>query len=186
VETDVDERRLHSREDPDYPAFVDVADDPLFVLPLQVVLSDRSLFDQRHPGLLTRGVDHQDVGHRRILVTSPRAKRRTLRAYATGRLGARARGNRSEKPGRTPVPASEPPGRARHAHRTPKAGLLPRTRPGPEKSRTANPEAITLDPGQQAKPPWMTVSLHLKSALRSYDTWSAQAQEGPGSAFERG
>ena len=46
---------------PDDLSLVDVPDYSFLVLPLQVVLRDRPLLDQRHPGLLPRGVDHQDV-----------------------------------------------------------------------------------------------------------------------------
>src|SRR5438045_1239540 len=81
VEADVDERGLHAGEHPDYPSFIDVPDYSFLVLPLQVVLRDRPLLDQRHPGLLTRGVDHEDVGHRKILL----ARSRGYRATAAGR-----------------------------------------------------------------------------------------------------
>ena len=77
VQTDVDEGGLHSGKDPNHPSLVDVADYPFLVLALQVVLRDRPLFDQRHPGLLTRGVDHQNVRHRKFLFPRPRGRRAT-------------------------------------------------------------------------------------------------------------
>ncbi len=87
VQADVDERGLHSREDPDHPALVDVAYDPFLVLALQVVLRNLAFLDQRDPGLLTRGVDHQDVRHRKFLFPRPRGSRAT----AAGRRSGAAR-----------------------------------------------------------------------------------------------
>src|SRR5205085_1492721 len=124
----------HPGEDPDDPAFVDVPDYPFFVLALEVVLRNRSLFDQRHPGLLTRGVDHQDVGHRRILVTGPRARRRTLRANAAERRSARAR-KRMEKPGRTLSSCLRADEAARGARIARRPVCSPETRPSTEQPR---------------------------------------------------
>src|SRR5207248_969473 len=138
VETDVDERCLHPGKDPDHPALVDVAYDPFLVLALQVVLRNGPLLDQRDPGLLTRGVDHQDVRHRRILVRgSPARARRTL-ADAPGWKRTRAR-KRCLKRGRPTVPASSvgarpcakrtsrpgAPGSGAAAYRSMRIGRLP-------------------------------------------------------------
>ena len=123
VEADVHERRLHSREDPDHLAFVDVTDDSFLVLTLQVVLGNGPLLDQRDPGLLPRGVDHQDVRHRRILVRGPRARMRHTRADAP-EPGCARTPKRSEKRGRPPVSCLRAPSAAARLAHGPRGALV--------------------------------------------------------------
>jgi hypothetical protein len=60
LQTDVDERRLHSRQHPGHLAQVHVAHQSALQRPLDVQFLDRAVFDDGHPGFLRRPID-QDV-----------------------------------------------------------------------------------------------------------------------------
>ena len=105
-------------------------------------------------------------------MTGPRARRRTLRANAAGRRDARTR-KRMEKPGRTPVPASEPPGGAPRAPSDPAAGLLPRNAPGHRKIPSDSCEASTRYRAQQANVPGLPLCRRV-SRFPTPATWGRQ------------
>jgi hypothetical protein len=56
-ETDVDERRLHSRQDPGHPTFVEVADHRRRPMALRPIADEARFFAQRNPGF--EGVDRE-------------------------------------------------------------------------------------------------------------------------------
>jgi hypothetical protein len=62
-ESDVDERRLHSRQYADDFALVDVADDAAVACALDVHLRERIVLHERDPHLFGRRVDQDQLGH---------------------------------------------------------------------------------------------------------------------------
>src|SRR5262249_56326555 len=63
VETDVDERRLHSGQDVRHHTFIDAPDDGTAAMPLEIELGEEMTFLDRHARLQEVGVDHDALAH---------------------------------------------------------------------------------------------------------------------------
>ncbi len=62
-EADIDKCSLHSGQNPDHAAFVDIADYSHFALALNVEFGNMPPFEKGHTGFVRRGVDYQFPGH---------------------------------------------------------------------------------------------------------------------------
>ena len=66
LETDLDECRLHARQDARHPALVDIADEPAPAGTLDVDLLQRAVLDDRGARLARRDVDEDLGAHSRV------------------------------------------------------------------------------------------------------------------------